>query len=168
MMKLNLGCGQTKKDGYINVDIEKKTGAEITSSVVSMPFFDDCSIEEILCNHLLEHLSIQECDQALQEWFRILKFGGAITIETPDFEALCKEFLAADDVNRWYSYKGTWHPLIKHFYGNQRSPGQFHRSAYTKKRLTDLLTMAGFRDIASIEEVEYKYSPCFRVKAHKK
>ena len=133
-----------------------------------MPFFDDCSIDEILCNHLIEHLSFQECDVALLEWYRVLKVGGTITIESPDFEALCKEFLAADNVNRWYSYKGSWHSLIKHFYGNQRSPGQFHRSGYTKERITDLLTIAGFRDISFLEEVEYKYSPCFRVVADKK
>jgi predicted SAM-dependent methyltransferase len=166
-VKLNLGCGQVKKKGYLNVDINRKSAADIVSSVVKMPFFDDCSVEEILCNHLLEHLSIAESEEALQEWFRILKHGGKIIIESPDLQALCKEFLNADKVNRWYSYKGTWHPLIKHFYGNQRTPGQFHKSGYTQERIKDLLTMTGFRQITFLEQTEYKYSPCFRVKAHK-
>lgn len=166
-MKLNLGCGQTKKSGYINIDIDKKSGADIISSVVDMPFFDDSSVEEILSIHLIEHLSIKECEEALQEWFRILKPGGKIIIECPDFEALCKEFLVADTVNRWYSYKGTWHPLIKHFYGNQRSPGQFHRSGYTKERIKDLLTMYGFREVKFLDEFEYQFCPSIRVEAYK-
>lgn len=166
-MKLNLGCGQTKKRGYINIDIDKKSGADIVSSVVDMPFFDECSVEEILSIHLIEHLSIKEVEDAFQEWFRILQHGGKITIESPDFEVLCKEFLAADKVNRWYSYKGTWHSLIKHFFGNQRSIGQFHKSGYTKERLEDLLTMYGFRQIKFLENVEYKFSPCIRVEACK-
>lgn len=166
-MKLNIGCGQAKKKGYINIDIDRKSGAELIYSVVDMPFFDDCSVDEILCIHLIEHLSLKEAEDAFQEWFRILKHGAKITIESPDFEALCKEFLAADKVNRWYSYKGTWHSLIKHFYGNQRSSGQYHKSGYTKERLEDLLTMYGFKQIKFLEKAEYKFSPCIRVEARK-
>lgn len=166
-MKLNLGCGQVKRKGYINIDIDKKSGADIISSVVNMPFFDDLSVDELLCIHLIEHLSIKESEEALQEWFRILKHGGKIIIECPDFEALCKEFLDTDKVNRWYSYKTTWHSLIKHFYGNQRSLGQFHKSGYTKDRLKDLLTVYGFRQIKFLENIEYKFSPCIRVEAYK-
>jgi len=166
-VKLNLGCGQTKREGYINIDIDRKAGPELLSSVVDMPFFDECSIDEIVCIHLIEHLSLKECDDAFQEWFRILKHGAQITIECPDFEELCRQFVNADKVDRWYSYQGTWHSLIKHFFGNQRTVGQFHKSGYTKERLEDLLTMFGFRRIIFLEEMEYKYSPSIRVQAYK-
>lgn len=165
-MKLNLGCGQKKKRGYTNIDIERKAG-DLVHSVVRLPFFDDCSVDEILCIHLIEHLSFKEAEDAFQEWFRILKHGAKITIESPDFEVLCREFLYTDKVSRWYSYKRTWHPLIKHFYGNQRSIGQFHKSGYTKERLEDLLTMYGFRQIKFLKDAEYKFSPCIRVEARK-
>lgn len=164
---MNLGCGHNRREGYINIDISRKTGADIVASVVDMPFFDECSVEEILAIQLIEHLSVKECDKALEEWFRILKHDGKIIIECPDFEALCKEFLESDKVNRWYSYKGTWHPLIKHFYGSQRGEAQFHKNGFTKERIQDLLTMHGFTQIKFIEDFEYKYCPCIRVEARK-
>ena len=165
-LKLNLGCGVKTQEGYVNIDLDKGSKADIVSSVVELPFFNDCSIEEITAYHLIEHLSRSEFDRAILEWYRILESGGKITLECPDFEALCKEFLEADNVNRWYSYRGTWNSLIAHFYGKQTSPLQVHKNAFTKDRLSDLLAKSGFINITFVKP-EYEYCPCIRVEATK-
>jgi len=165
-MQLNLGCGIRRQEGYVNIDLDKGSKADIVTSVVELPFFDDCSIDEITAYHLIEHLSRSEFDKAILEWYRILKHTGKIVLECPDFEALCKEFLKADKVNRWYSYKETWNALITHFYGKQTSPLQVHKNGFTKERLRDLLAKCGFTEIMFVEP-EYKFCPCLRVEATK-
>jgi predicted SAM-dependent methyltransferase len=164
--RLNLGCGIKHEKGYINIDLDRRSGAEIVASVVSLPFFSDGSVDAIVAYHLIEHLSRAEFDQAIAEWYRILKHKGTIVLECPDFEELCKEFLRTDKVNRWYSYQETWHPLIAHFYGKQTSNLQLHKNGFTKDRLEDLLGKNGYVQIKFLKP-EYKYCPSIRVKAVK-
>ena len=166
MTKINLGCGiKTEKD-YINIDLDRGSKADIISSVVDLPFFADCTVKEIIAYHLIEHLSRQEFDQALLEWYRILEHGAKLVLECPDFYALCVEFIKANKVNRWYSYKETWHPLIAHFYGKQTSPLQLHKNGFTQERLKDILTKNGFIHIKFLTP-QYKYCPSIRVEAQK-
>jgi predicted SAM-dependent methyltransferase len=46
--------------------------------------FDPDSIDRLLCEHVLEHLSEQECVIALTESYRHLKPGGLMRIAVPD------------------------------------------------------------------------------------
>lgn len=133
---------------------------------MKLPFLGDCSVDKIVAYHLIEHLSRVEFDQAIIEWYRVLKHRGTIVLECPDFEGLCREFLAADKVGRWYSYRGTWHSLMAHFYGKQTSELQLHKNGFTKDRLKDLLEKNGFSRVKFIKP-EYKYCPSIRVKAVK-
>lgn len=165
-MKLNLGCGIKREEGYMNVDLDRSSGADIITNVSNLGFIGDSSVEEIKAYHLIEHLTEREFLDALLEWFRVLHPGGKIVLECPDLEELCREWLKASETERWYSYNGTWHSLIKHFYGNQRTPLQLHKNGFTKERLQDLLTMYGFVDIWFLEP-EYQYCPCIKVEALK-
>lgn len=166
IVKLNLGCGIKREDDYFNIDLDQASAPDIIANVGNLGFLGDNSVEEIKAYHLIEHLTEREFLDALVEWFRILKIGGTIIIECPDFTELCKLWIEADKVNRWHSYQGTWHGLIRHFYGNQRTPLQIHKNGFSRERLLDLLTMHGFVD-AQFTDPEYQYCPCIRVEAVK-
>jgi len=166
MLKLNLGCGVKRLEGYINVDLDLSVNPDIISSAVDLKIFNECSIEEIFASHLIEHLSYSEFDTAIHEWYRVLKHGGIIILECPDFEALCKEFLKVSEEEKWVSYRKTWNSLIKHFYGKQTTPYHFHKNGFTRNRLKSILASVGFRDVEFLEP-DYKYCPCIKVKAVK-
>lgn len=166
-MKLNLGCGIRKDPDYTNIDLDPDSGAEIIANVSNLGFLGSNTVEEIMAYHLIEHLTDREFLDALTEWTRVLKHGGRIVLECPDFTELCREWLQADRVGRWHSYKGTWHSLIRHFYGNQRTPLQVHKAGFDKEKLTEVLTMQGFTGINFLEP-EYLYCPSLRVEAFKR
>ena len=55
-MKLNLGCGKKKISGYINCDRSKEVNPDkIVNLEKKLPFKDN-SIDEVIGNHILEHV----------------------------------------------------------------------------------------------------------------
>lgn len=82
-MKLNLGCGNDYREGYVNVD--KVAGvADVLHDLDRFPYpWDDDSIDEVLMHHVLEHLT--DIEMVLDEIWRILKAGGKLLIWVPHF-----------------------------------------------------------------------------------
>lgn len=83
-IKINLGCGENKKLGYINLDSNPTVKPDITHDLNVFPYpFSDNSIEEIQAFHILEHLDSPF--SAMAEFHRILKNGGRLLIKVPHF-----------------------------------------------------------------------------------
>ena len=82
--KLNLGCGEFKKNGYINVDFSSVSDPDVKHVLNIFPYpFKDNAFNLIEADHLLEHLSYPF--NAMKELVRILKNGGILKIKVPHF-----------------------------------------------------------------------------------
>ena len=82
--KLNLGCGQFPKKGYVNLDIYPDAKADIFHDLNQFPYpFEDNSFSLIEADHVLEHLD--DPIKIMKEMHRILKPGGEIIIKVPHF-----------------------------------------------------------------------------------
>ena len=90
-VKLNLGCGFTKRIGWINVDKYDNCEPDVVHDLNVFPYpWDDNSVDAIEMFHVLEHL--EDWWGALGECARILRPGGSIEIRVPDAssdDALC-------------------------------------------------------------------------------
>ena len=84
-MKLHLGCGVDKKDGYVNCDCSSMVNPDIVMDIEDKLPFDDNSVDEILMNHILEH--INNFIQLMHEIHRVSKPGCKIIIRTPFYSA---------------------------------------------------------------------------------
>ncbi len=85
-MKLNLGCGFSKLNGFINVDIFDECSPDIKMDLEQLSWnFDDNSADEILLNHSLEHLgkSTDTFLGIIKELYRISKPEATIQINVP-------------------------------------------------------------------------------------
>ena len=83
-MKLNLGCGQHKIEGYVNVD--QHGDADMVHNLETFPWpWSDNSIEEIMAAHVLEHLGadFNTFAKIIQEIYRISTPNGLIKIVVP-------------------------------------------------------------------------------------
>jgi ubiquinone/menaquinone biosynthesis C-methylase UbiE len=105
VIKLDLGCGKNKQQGFLGVDRRKFDGVDFTTDLTSATWFfdndvgnctfvegsgwklNDSSVTEAHCSHFLEHLNHNEEDPArvrfLNEVYRVLIPGGKISIITP-------------------------------------------------------------------------------------
>ncbi|MFC1701023.1 methyltransferase domain-containing protein [Patescibacteria group bacterium] len=82
--KLNLGCGKFPKDGYINLDIDKNSIADIFWDLREFPYpFENNSFSLIEACHVIEHLP--EPLDAIKELNRILTPGGKLIMKVPHF-----------------------------------------------------------------------------------
>jgi predicted SAM-dependent methyltransferase len=142
-MKLNLGCGLDKKQGYINIDIRKEVKPDLIWNLENIPYpFESNSIEEIIAKDVLEHFPFRKVENILKEWFRILKPQGKLYIQTPDLIAICYKVI----LNNNY----TWKDISYWVYGGQDYNENFHKSGFTIPTIRKLLESIGFK----IEKIE--------------
>jgi SAM-dependent methyltransferase len=82
-MKLNLGCGNKKKEGFIHVDRYACDAAEVICDIAQgLPFADD-SIEEVWLDNVIEH--ILDIPTLMREIVRVSKNGAKVSVITPHF-----------------------------------------------------------------------------------
>jgi len=80
-IKLNLGCGNDIKEGWVNVDIHN-FGQEVIWDLDRVPYpFDGNSAEVILMQDIIEHLKSPKL--VLKEIYRIASDGCTLVIRTP-------------------------------------------------------------------------------------
>lgn len=82
--KLNLGCGEDKKKGYLNVDFSPTVSPDIVHNLNQFPYpFKENSFELIEAFHVLEHLD--KPFEVMKELHRILKPNGVLLVKVPHF-----------------------------------------------------------------------------------
>jgi hypothetical protein len=85
-VKLNLGCGQNRKEGYVNADREPAANPDVVMDMEEFPWpFDTDSVDEVVANHVLEHVGATPSVfiGVMQELYRICRAGAAIHIAVP-------------------------------------------------------------------------------------
>lgn len=83
-MKLNLGSGHVHQttEGWIDLDINYKTGCTVAASAPDLPFKDE-TFDHILASHFIEHIATDKKIELFNECWRILKPGGTMKIYVP-------------------------------------------------------------------------------------
>lgn len=130
-IRLNLGAGESKLEGYIPID--RKFGGEV------YPLdYPDNSVDEIRASHILEHAGFAESKKWLREWHRVLKPGGLIKVAVPGFEKIVA--MGKTDAD--------W---VRYLMGGQIDENDYHKSVWTERGLRDALWAAGFDGIKKWE-----------------
>jgi SAM-dependent methyltransferase len=82
--KVNLGSGQFKKQGFLNIDFDPFTNPDVLHDLNVFPYpLEDDSCELIEADHVLEH--VHDAFAVMKEVHRLLKKGGALVVRVPHF-----------------------------------------------------------------------------------
>lgn len=85
-MKLNLGCGHAKREGYVNIDRREAVQPDLVWDLEVTPWpFEADSVEEIVAHQVLHQVG-QDTDvflAVIRELHRVLMPGGTIDITAP-------------------------------------------------------------------------------------
>lgn len=96
-MKVNLGCGNDVRPGYVNVD--RLQPGQIPPDLYKQGdiqtldwLTEDDKVDEILALDCIEYLPTDVVKQALVNWAQKLTAGGTLKILMPDCHAIAKSF----------------------------------------------------------------------------
>jgi hypothetical protein len=130
-MKLHLGCGTKKLAGWINIDGVELCQPDLVHDLGRPLPYADLSADEIMAQSVLEHFDKYMRYCVFGDWARVLKVGGLMTIEVPDFKKLLFRFFKFrfDDFVDTMFGENMWESqiYIGHF-GN-------HKWGYSQKSL---------------------------------
>ena len=146
-MKLNLGAGESKIEGYISIDVEGSCKPDVICDFTkdSLPYGDGL-IEEVLLFHTIEHIQKRLHKSIFKEVWRVLKPGGRFVLSYPEFKEIAQRWLTNHKGNKEF-----WEATI---YGRQLFPSDFHVCAMDSVAVRMALIESGFLKPKTIAEPE--------------
>jgi predicted SAM-dependent methyltransferase len=154
-LKLNIGCGPNRKQGWINIDLSLE--AELSLDMRERIPFDNSSATIIYSEHFLEHLDYpNDAKHFLRECFRVLEPNGLFRVGVPDTAAPLLDYAGVG--NGWWLQACKiefWHPewcktsmdyINYHFRQDTE-----HRYAYDFETMESVLKETGFVEIEKCE-----------------
>jgi hypothetical protein len=156
-LRLNLGSGRGRINGYINVDLYTEE-SDVKEDIRKLSYAKN-SVTEIVCHHSLEHLPIRDVYPTLKHWFELLVPNGTIEVGLPDFELSVQAFLEATEKDRWekhiYKVFGGQTENQKFSMAGNSDPkeyfdyaeGQVHRGGFSLGYFVRMVEDAGFKII---------------------
>lgn len=88
-LKLDLGCGDNKAEGYLGVDIAKTASTDYIFDLTLFPWpIDDAVVDELRCCHFFEHLTGAQRMLFMDECWRVLKPDAQLLIVVPYWSSM--------------------------------------------------------------------------------
>lgn len=83
LLKLNLGAGKSRIDGYLSVDAIPFDGLDVVMDLRFPWLWADSSVSHIEMSHVLEHFKASERIHIFNEAYRVLAPQGQMHVVTP-------------------------------------------------------------------------------------
>jgi SAM-dependent methyltransferase len=80
-VKVELGCGKSKAEGFVGVDIAVHKGVNVVADVAKSLPFADGSVTEMRAVHLFEH--VPDTVGLMKEIYRVSAPGAKVVVEVP-------------------------------------------------------------------------------------
>ena len=164
MAKLEIGAGPVRKEGFMHHDIRPLEGIDIVCDAKAFPEKWHNYFDEVHASNIIEHFSRFEYGKVLDEWIRLIKVGGTITLIAPDMREISRQLTMSLIDIEWFSYLT---------YGGQDYEYNYHHLAFDVDRISSELlkrnmAITKFVHGKRFEMVEKKpYCPMFVVQAIK-
>jgi predicted SAM-dependent methyltransferase len=159
---VNIGAGNSGKEGWINVDGFPGTGINCLADARKQLPFEDNSVKGIFSEHFFEHLDYcEEAPYFLRECYRSLQPNGVLRIVVPDLEKYLRAY-ARDDWNLFTKIRPLDEQMKDYHYGwKYNTPmelinfvfrqGQQHKFGYDFATMEFLMRKSGFTNVTKRE-----------------
>lgn len=106
LLKLDIGCGTKKKEGFHGVDSIKFPGVDTVVRLGSRPLpFAAGSVGEVYSSHFLEHLDQTERCFFMNDLYRVMAPGSSMTLIVPHW-ASGRAY--GDPTHKWPAISEMW------------------------------------------------------------
>lgn len=135
-MKLNLGSGLSKLEGFINIDIDPSLDPDEVKDFRQGLSQKAESVDEVVLYHTLEHLPKLCWNGVFGEIYRVLVPQGKFYISFPEWSECVKRYQ-----DNYQGIKDFWEATL---YGRQFSPSDFHVAICERNLIKRTLIQCGF------------------------
>ncbi|MEH2051637.1 class I SAM-dependent methyltransferase [Nostoc sp.] len=178
-LRINLGCGTTILEGFVNIDNspsvfvqripglknllyllriidQKKFEREWPKDVIfndalkELKKYPDSSVEEIFSSHFLEHLPLKKAILLLKQCKRVLSSKGKLRIVVPDLVFHAKYYLETVSSAEKVAHDRFLFEVAGAYLVDSRK-GQNHYYIYDYWSLKDLLLEIGFTKVERLD-----------------
>jgi SAM-dependent methyltransferase len=167
LIRINVGCGASPMQGWVNLDIRSLPGVDVTRDVVTegLPY-DENAVDEVYAGHFLEHIPEHQTPGVLGEFLRVLRPGGVLTVVTPNWRAAAAMYVRGE-MNLSALYYGIALGLGEYILGWDQGNGSEqnpdtrileheaislpHRNAYDPEKLFEVVSRAGFVGVCPVD-----------------
>jgi predicted SAM-dependent methyltransferase len=147
-VKINLGCGHKKLDGYINIDADESCRPDICADACLLSWIPDCLVEEIRMDAVFEHIYKSERAGAIKEWFRLLTSGGKLVINwIPDFEMAIGLYGGPGPTPEFPVFDIEMCSRLVNGLVTDCDDLQLHKDIFSKEKVRREIKAAGFVDV---------------------
>jgi len=134
---IDIGCGKSKKEDAIGIDI-RRLDIDIIADAKKIPIKSN-TIDHVFSSHLIEHFSHKDVRKVLTEWMRVLKKEGILEIRCPDLRARAFLFFLNPTLKD-----------VRNIYGGQDYMDNYHKCGFSYGLLKRLLESCGVRNVKRI------------------
>jgi SAM-dependent methyltransferase len=124
-LKIDLGCGPGKKEGFIGVDTIAFPSVDIVADLRKAWPWKDGTVDEAHASHFVEHLEADERVHFVNELYRVLKPGARCAIITPHWAA---SRAYGDMTHKWPPVSEFWYFYLNAEWRKANAP---HNDGYT-------------------------------------
>lgn len=153
-IRLNLGCGARRVDGWINIDNydydardTSRTGSDydLKMDIRRLEVMPG-TVDMIMLVHVLEHFTRWEAVAMLKHYFKCLRPGGKLVVEMPDLDKCIEWYLAGEKAPHIKTKLGPLNMGYTQFYGNQWDELDYetHRFVWRMQDFLQALRDTGF------------------------
>jgi GT2 family glycosyltransferase/glycosyltransferase involved in cell wall biosynthesis/predicted SAM-dependent methyltransferase len=145
-MKVNLGCGNSYLEGWVNVDANPNVRADVYMEAFEFVRAHGEEIDEVYMGHFLEHLMPASAVALLALIADEVPEGAQVSAVVPDMRAIFAAYdageISNEELNQRYVY-------------SYEQPSH-HVWCHDADSLADAFTRAGYTDIAPIDPITWE------------
>lgn len=163
--RIHLGCGTDVRPGWLNVDYsaDRPIGFDAAQGVLNydlrfgFPLFEDGSADLIFSSHFFEHLRHDETMRLLHDCRRLLRKGGKMRFQMPDFSITFRAYLEKDPA--FLATCVADYGLLNHMPEHSRNYADLvsvsvyehylHKYVWDEESLTKTLKAVGFEEVVA-------------------
>lgn len=159
-IKLNLGSGKKRYLDYLSCDCFPDKDIDKVFDLTDPPY-ESNSVSSIYSQHALEHVGWKKVDQALKNWYRILKPGGTLILRMPDLKLCCLNYVGfGTEFSKWTIYG------VQESQDGEPDEAQYHRSGFSINEMAEKLKSIGYK-VDKMHNYDGYGTPSFHIEAHK-
>jgi SAM-dependent methyltransferase len=119
-LKIDLGCGNNKQEGYIGIDRIKfdKVDIVLNLGIDPLPFEND-TVDEVYASHFVEHLTAVERVRLFNELYRVMKVGSKMTMIVPHWSS---SRAYGDPTHKWPPIGEMWFYYLGKKWRDEQAP----------------------------------------------